>query len=455
MAAAAAAGRRRWLGAALLGATLVGCRADEPAEPAAAPSSEGSGCPDGAVRLAFTTPAGEEGGDLVALTADGEVTRLTDDGGSYGPAVSPDGARVVFSGVGDDGIVSDTTGPEGLELHVVDADGSGRRRLVEGDEDVTPTWSPDGARIAFVRRAAPEEPDRVFVVEVDVEGAVARPLVTWDGPEDDADPAWSPDGDRLALVRGGTDLVVAAADGTGARTVHRDDAGVDQPSWSPDGDRLAFAVGPRGEAGGTVAVVDVAGGEVATVAERVRMPWWSASGRLYGFARPPTIVDPSGAWRVAELELGADGDLATGRVVPAAAPVGFLYGDAGVATPACDTDAGPLADVDEVPEVLTVAHPVTGEATTVLTRDQAEDLLDANLEPDLPAGTEIVSKLVLLDEPVPDLEDAPELVWVVGTDTGAPEETGGIFDAATGRFLAGSGGPDVEPWADDPDLAPA
>jgi Tol biopolymer transport system component len=432
---------------------LVGCGADEPAEPAADPPVD-EGCPDGAVRLAFTTGAGEEGGDLAALTADGEVTRLTDDGGSYGPAVSPDGARVAFSGVGDDGIVSDTTGAEGLDLYVVDADGSDLRRLVDGDEDTSPAWSPDGARVAFVRQGTHEEPDRIFVVEVDAEGAAARPLVTHDGPENDAAPAWSPDGDRLALVRGGTDLVVAAADGTGARSIHRDDAGVGRPSWSPDGDRLAFAVGRTGEVVGTVAVVDVAGRGATTVAEGVRAPWWSASGRLYGFARPPTVVDPSGAWRVAELDLGPDGDLATGRAVPAAAPVGFLYGDAGVSTPACDADAGPLTDADDVPEALTVAHPVTGEATIVLTRAQAEDLLDEILDPDLPAGTEIVSKLVLLDEPVPDLEDAAELVWVVGTDTGAPEETGGIFDAATGRFLAGSDGPDGEVWADDPDLAP-
>jgi Tol biopolymer transport system component len=141
----------------------------------------------GDLRLVFTGAAGEEGGDLFGLTRDRGVRRLTDDGGSYGPSFSPDGSRIVFSSVGDYGDVSDTAGASGLDLYVMAADGSGRHRLVDGDEDVSPAWSPDGEQIAFVRGGGDDGTGRIFVVDPD-DGS-ARALVEHDGPAKDADPA--------------------------------------------------------------------------------------------------------------------------------------------------------------------------------------------------------------------------------------------------------------------------
>ncbi len=78
--------------------------------------------------------------------------------------------------------------------------------------------------------------------QVDVDGTLVD--------VDDAGPAYSPDGERLAFSSArqgfmqGRDLMVAAADGTGAQSLaaltgNGRDVDVD-PVWSPDGTRLAF-----------------------------------------------------------------------------------------------------------------------------------------------------------------------------------------------------------------------
>ena len=163
--------RTRFVLVGLIGIVLASCGADE------GPTTEaGPACRTvGDLHLVYTGPAGEEGGDVFGLTRDGEVRRLTDDGGSYDPAFSPDGTRIVFSSVGESGDASDTTGASGLDLYVMAADGSGRRRLVDGDEDMSPDWSPTGEQIAFVRGGDYGGAGRIFVVDPD-DGS-ARALV--------------------------------------------------------------------------------------------------------------------------------------------------------------------------------------------------------------------------------------------------------------------------------------
>ena len=73
------------------------------------------------------------------------------------------------------------------------------------DDDGSPSWSPDGRRIAFVRRAGVSEPgsaadDDVFVIDARA-GATPRALTDFAGP-DGGRPAWSPDGQWIAFLRG-------------------------------------------------------------------------------------------------------------------------------------------------------------------------------------------------------------------------------------------------------------
>jgi dipeptidyl aminopeptidase/acylaminoacyl peptidase len=93
------------------------------------------------------------------------------------------------------------------------------------EDDESPSWSPDGRLIAFVRGPV-AEPDKardndIYVVEAR-EGAAPKQLTTFDGP-DDGRPSWSPDGKWIAFFRGDepkyqaynlSKLAIVASDGS-------------------------------------------------------------------------------------------------------------------------------------------------------------------------------------------------------------------------------------------------
>ena len=109
-----------------------------------------------------------------------------------------------------------------------------------------PRISPDGDRVAFVRRQpTDDEAYETTVSLVDADGGGnPRRLTISEGA--DAEPRWSPSGDRLAFTstRGAADdrqqLWVLPLDGGEARRVTDVVGGVSSVAWSPDGERIAF-----------------------------------------------------------------------------------------------------------------------------------------------------------------------------------------------------------------------
>src|SRR5205807_1353061 len=122
------------------------------------------------------------------------------------------------------------------EIDVMSADGTGERRVI--DQGSTPTWSPDGNKIAFVSYL--DGNGEIYVVNTD--GSQVTRLTN--NTDADTEPAWSPDGKTIAfavLDGAAPGVYTMAADGTN-RTQLTSGATSDQsPSWSPDGHHIAFA----------------------------------------------------------------------------------------------------------------------------------------------------------------------------------------------------------------------
>ncbi len=189
---------------------------------------------------------------------------ITADGQSGDPSFSPDGHRLAFVSGAGYGHTSEH-GNERQSVYVMDLRTGEVRRLTHDQQDAGPSWSPDGTRLAFIRRLPPEYERHIVVVEV----ATGEELTLGAGPEW-RQVTWRTDEDLLVVSwrdDGSSDLLSLSAEG-GAPTpvgLLPDQGAV----WNPD--RTAAAVTRYGEAAvgaastRTVGVFDVATGNVHDV----------------------------------------------------------------------------------------------------------------------------------------------------------------------------------------------
>ena len=111
----------------------------------------------------------------------------------FSPAVSPDGLWVAYATLR---FRSPTSRGNNFEIVIQSIDGSEPRRVTRNEwHDVSPAWSPDGSRIAFVSHR--EDGPRVFTIAPD--GSDERSVAPNTSAQPNA-PVWSPDGSRLAFV---------------------------------------------------------------------------------------------------------------------------------------------------------------------------------------------------------------------------------------------------------------
>ncbi|MBK7015780.1 MAG: Tol-Pal system protein TolB [Sulfuritalea sp.] len=124
------------------------------------------------------------------------------------------------------------------ELKIADADGSNDQAALASREPIiSPAWSPDGAKLAYVSFEAKKPV--VYVHDL----ASGRRHVAANFKGSNSAPAWSPDGKRLAVVLtkdGSSQLYVVNVDGSGVTRI-ASSAGIDtEPRWSADGQYIYF-----------------------------------------------------------------------------------------------------------------------------------------------------------------------------------------------------------------------
>ena len=232
--------------------------------------------------------------EIWIMDVDGQnPKKLTKDSArDLSPSWSPDGTRIVFAS---------NRGGHWEHIHIMDSGGKESRKLTAGVRDLTPSWSPDGEWIAFVHANVNEGWNFDLWVVRALDGDFAPWEIAEFGDQEntfrvtkhkdqDMEPTWSPDGKKIAWAssrdgnfeiysmdangenqkrltddpnddrnpawqtRTGLKIafsatrdfnneiyIIDAADGGNPTNLTNDFSWDDYPAWSPDGRRIAFS----------------------------------------------------------------------------------------------------------------------------------------------------------------------------------------------------------------------
>src|ERR1035437_207914 len=201
--------------------------------------------PDGR-HLAYSARGTSSKDDTFHITVrdmpSGEPRQLTQGAANdISPAWSPDGSRLAFVRVSDDG----------AECVVVSLAAPADERKFAGctapGEETQPlpalSWTRDGKSLVVVQTAQNQPPAlALLTLDTGAFQALTHPPAATDG---DSTPAVSPDGNTIAFVRGtaneGADIFLCETNGANPRRLTFDDRPIRGLAWSRDGQDILYS----------------------------------------------------------------------------------------------------------------------------------------------------------------------------------------------------------------------
>lgn len=298
-------------------------------------------------RLAYGTRTFQFSGQTLftLLTANADGTGVAPLAGSLPPpsqpSWSPDGAKVAFVGA-----------DAANEIYVINANGSNTVNLTQTPAigESNPSWGANG-KIAYERE------NQVWLMNQDGTGQAQFTPITQPTP---TGPAFSLDGSQIAFASAG-EIWKINADGSGEQRVTNNATTDSNPAWSPDGSKIVFQKGGVG-----IAVIDASGSNESNLTTNSGdgRPAWSSDGTTIAFKRNGSfqgiyVMDVTGANQT-RIILDTGGPFGTTHDDPAWQPIGQA--------PNTFTISGRISGGGNLPTGVTIS--LKGSTNAVTTTDQ-------------------------------------------------------------------------------------